>query len=86
MIPANSKLTPWPDDLLKPWDQLDAETKKLFIRQVKVFAAYAAYNDHEIGRVIQAFEDMGRLDNTPLTSDRTRSPASTMLTTSRRSR
>ena len=38
--------------------------KKLFIRQVEVFAAYAAYNDHEIGRVIQAIEDMGKLDNT----------------------
>ncbi len=38
--------------------------KKLFIRQVEVFAAYAAYNDHEIGRVIQAFEDLGKLDNT----------------------
>jgi arylsulfatase len=31
---------------------------------VEVFAAYAAYNDHEIGRVIQAVEDMGKLDNT----------------------
>ena len=41
-----------------------AEEQKLFIRQVEVFAAYAAYNDHEIGRVIQAVEDMGKLDNT----------------------
>jgi arylsulfatase A-like enzyme len=29
-----------------------------------VFAAYAAYTDHEIGRVIQQVEDMGQLDNT----------------------
>ena len=36
----------------------------MFIRQVEVFAAYAAYTDHEIGRVIQAVEDMGKLDNT----------------------
>jgi arylsulfatase len=64
VIDKDSKLTPWPDNLLKPWDQLSAEAKKLFIRQVEVFAAYAAYNDHEIGRVIQAFEDLGRLDNT----------------------
>ncbi|GAB4176293.1 MAG: arylsulfatase [Terrimicrobiaceae bacterium] len=64
IIPQDSKLTPWPDKILKPWDELDAETKKLFIRQVEVFAAYAAYSDHEIGRVIQAFEDLGRLDNT----------------------
>ena len=46
------------------WDELSPEEKKLFIRQVEVFAAYAAYNDHEIGRVIQAFEDLGKLDNT----------------------
>jgi len=31
---------------------------------VEVFAAFAAYNDHEIGRVIQAFQDLGKLDNT----------------------
>jgi arylsulfatase A-like enzyme len=64
VISPDSKLTPWPDDVLKPWDQLGAEEKKLFIRQVEVFAAYAAYNDYEIGRVIQAFEDLGKLDNT----------------------
>ena len=33
-------------------------------RQAEVFAAYVAYTDHEIGRVIQAVEDMGKLDNT----------------------
>ena len=64
VIPTGITLTPWPDKVLKPWDQLDDLTKKLFIKQVEVFAAYAAYNDHEIGRVIQAFEDVGRLDNT----------------------
>ena len=64
MIPKDTKLSPWPKDVLKEWDQLTAEEKKLFIRQVEVFAAYAAYNDHEIGRVIQAFEDLGKLDNT----------------------
>ncbi len=31
---------------------------------MEVFAAYAAYSDHEIGRMIDAIEDMGRLDNT----------------------
>ncbi len=64
VIPQDTKLAPWPDKLLKPWDQLSAEEKKLFIRQVEVFAAYSAYDDHEIGRVIQAVEDMGKLDNT----------------------
>jgi arylsulfatase len=64
VIPKDTKLAPWPKDYLKPWDQLTADEKKLFIRQVEVFAAYAAYSDHEIGRVIQAFQDLGRLDNT----------------------
>jgi arylsulfatase A-like enzyme len=64
VIPANAKLTPWPKDLLKEWDQLTADEKKLFLRQVDVFAAYVAYTDHEIGRVIQAVEDLGKLDNT----------------------
>ena len=64
VIPQNAKLTPWPSDMLKEWDQLTADEKKLFIRQADVFAAYAAYTDHEIGRVIQAVEEMGKLDNT----------------------
>jgi arylsulfatase len=64
VIPQDAKLTPWPKDLLKEWDQCTPDEKKLFIRQVEVFAAYAAYTDHEIGRVIQAVEDMGKLDNT----------------------
>ncbi|RVI73885.1 arylsulfatase [Sinorhizobium meliloti] len=64
VIPADTQLEPWPADVLKKWDDLTADEKKLFIRQVEVFAAYAAYNDHEIGRVVQAIEDMGKLDNT----------------------
>jgi arylsulfatase len=64
VVPKDTKLGPWPKDVLKPWDQLTADEKKLFIRQVEVFAAYAAYSDHEIGRVIQHFKDLGRYDNT----------------------
>ena len=64
VIPKDTQLAPWPSQVLKPWDQLTAEEKKLFIRQVEVFAAYAAYSDSEIGRVVQAFDDLGKLDNT----------------------
>ena len=32
VIPQNAKLTPWPTDLLKNWDQLSDDEKKLFIR------------------------------------------------------
>jgi arylsulfatase A-like enzyme len=64
VIPANTILTPWPNDILPEWDTLTADEKKLFARQAEVYAAYAAYTDHEIGRVIQQVEDMGKLDNT----------------------
>jgi arylsulfatase len=64
VIPQDAKLTPWPDKLLRKWDTLTAEERKLFIRQADVYAAYLAYTDHEIGRVIQAVEAMGKLDDT----------------------
>jgi arylsulfatase A-like enzyme len=63
VIPENAKLTDWPDSLPK-WETLSADQKKLFARQAEVYAAYTAYTDNEIGRVIQAVEDMGQLDNT----------------------
>lgn len=64
VIPQDAKLTPWPKDLLKDWDTLNEDEKKLFLKQVNVYAAYLAYTDHEIGRVIDAVEKMGKLDNT----------------------
>src|SRR5271169_3025627 len=63
VIPANAKLTDWPDSLPK-WETLSADEKKLFARQAEVYAGYTAYTDNEIGRVIQQVEEMGRLDNT----------------------
>lgn len=38
--------------------------RKLFIKQADVHAAYQAYADFEIGRVVQAVEDLGQMDNT----------------------
>jgi arylsulfatase A-like enzyme len=64
IIPKDTQLAPWPKELLKPWDELTADEKKLYIKQVEIFAAYSAYDDHEIGRIIQAIDDMGKLDNT----------------------
>jgi arylsulfatase len=64
VLPPNAKLSPWPKELLKEWDQLTPEEKKLFIRQANVYAAYLAYADHEVGRVIAEIERQGKLDNT----------------------
>ena len=63
VIPANAQLTPWPDDLPK-WDSLSAAEKKMYAREAEVYAAYTAYTDYEIGRVIQEVQNMGKLDNT----------------------
>ncbi len=64
VISKDAQMTPWPKDLLKNWDSLTADEKKMFIRQADVYAAYLAYTDHEIGRVIQAVKDMGKWENT----------------------
>ncbi len=71
VIPPNTQLTPWPDGQaayggakLPRWDSLSLIQKKLYAREAEVFAAYAAYTDHEIGRVIQEVQDEGKLDNT----------------------
>jgi arylsulfatase len=71
VIPADTQLTPWPDGQaayggakLPRWDSLSILQKKLYSREAEVFAAYAAYTDHEIGRVIQEVQDEGKLDNT----------------------
>lgn len=64
VIPQNARLTPWPDELLQRWEQLSDDEKRMFTRQVDVYAAYLMYTDHEIGRVVQAIGDAGRLDNT----------------------
>ena len=63
IIPQDAKLASKPD-AIKDWDKLTASEKKLFARQMEVFAAFAAHTDHEIGRVVQAIEDMGKLENT----------------------
>jgi arylsulfatase len=63
VVPPNTQLTPWPD-VLPQWDSLSLVQTKLYARQAEVFAGYVAYSDYEIGRVIQAIQDMGKLDNT----------------------
>jgi len=63
IVPEDAELTAWPDGLPE-WDTLSDEAKRLYIRQADVYAAYLAYADHEIGRVIQAVEDAGKLDDT----------------------
>ncbi|NEO81078.1 arylsulfatase [Moorena sp. SIO4G3] len=63
VIPPDAQLTPRPESLPK-WDSLKGKKKRLYARMMEVFAAFTAQTDHEVGRVIDAIEDLGELDNT----------------------
>ncbi len=63
VVPPETKLAPKPE-AIKDWAALSADEKKLFARQMEVFAGFGEYADAEIGRLIQAIEATGQLDNT----------------------
>jgi arylsulfatase A-like enzyme len=63
VVPADTKLAAKPE-AIKDWDKLTADEKKLFARQMEVFAGFGEYTDTEIGRLVKAIENMGQLDNT----------------------
>jgi arylsulfatase len=63
IVPKGTRLAPKPE-AIPDWDSLTADEKRLFTRQVEVFAAYIEMTDHEIGRVITAIEETGQCDNT----------------------
>jgi arylsulfatase A-like enzyme len=63
IIPASAKLTERPKEI-PSWDSQTEEGKKLFSRQMEVFAGFAEHTDHEVGRLVAALERMGELDNT----------------------
>jgi len=63
IIPAGTKLTPRPKEI-QAWDSLDADRKKVYARMMEVFAAALSHADHQIGRILDAIEEQGDLDNT----------------------
>lgn len=63
VVPAGTKLAPKPA-AIKDWNTLSADEKKLFTREMEVFAGFAEYADTEIGRLVDAIGDLGQLDNT----------------------
>jgi len=63
IVPENTKLAPKPKDI-KDWDKLSVDEKKLFARQMEVYAGFAEQTDYESGRLISAIKDLGVLDNT----------------------
>lgn len=63
VVPPGTKLAPKPEDI-KDWDQLGADEKRLFTRQMEVFAGFAAHTDEQVGRLVDSLAEMGELDNT----------------------
>jgi arylsulfatase len=63
VVPQGTKLAPRPE-AIPSWDSLSADEKRLFTRQAEVFAAFLEMTDHEIGRLVDAIEQTGELDNT----------------------
>jgi arylsulfatase A-like enzyme len=73
ILPKDTQLTPLnpmpPDmanegDMVRPWDSLSADEKKLFSRMAEVYAAYSEYTDVQVGRILEYLEQSGQLDNT----------------------
>jgi len=63
VVPKGTKLAPKPE-AIPAWETLSDDEKKLFTRQAEVFAAFLDMTDHSVGRVIDAIEKTGQLDNT----------------------
>ena len=63
VIPPDAELTPRPD-ALPAWDSLSESEKKLYARQMEVYAGYQENADWNVGRLLDAVEEMGELENT----------------------
>ncbi len=63
IIPPDTKLTPRPKEI-PAWDDMNADQKRLFERQMETFAGFAEHTDHEVGRLVEQLETLGELDNT----------------------
>lgn len=53
-----------PGDFVRPWDELNADEKKLFSRMAEVYAGFSEYTDAQVGRIIDYLEETGQLENT----------------------
>ena len=63
VIPRGTKLTPRPGEI-PAWDTQRADARKVYTRLMENYAAYMAFTDHEVGRLIESLRASGELDNT----------------------
>ncbi|MFN8766505.1 MAG: arylsulfatase [Pirellulaceae bacterium] len=63
VIPKGTRLTPRPADV-PAWETQPEEARRVYARLMENYAAYMAYTDYEVGRLIDSLEESGELDNT----------------------
>lgn len=63
VIPASAELTARPPEM-PAWDSFSPEDQQILTRQMETYAGFLEYTDDEIGRVVDAIADLGKLDNT----------------------
>ena len=63
VIPADAQLTSRPKEL-PAWDSLSKDDQRIYVHEMEVFAGFLAHTDDEVGRLINAIDQIGELDNT----------------------
>ena len=63
VIPADAELTARHDEITA-WDDMPEELKPVLARQMEVYAGFLEHTDHHVGRLIDAIDELGVLDNT----------------------
>lgn len=63
IAPPGTKLTPRPKEI-PAWDSMDAQQKKFLEREMETYAGFADHTDAQIGRLVDALEANGQIDNT----------------------
>jgi arylsulfatase len=63
VVPSDVTL-PERNAILKAWDSLSPDEKKLYARFMEVYAGFVSHTDYEIGRLIDFVKKVGQLENT----------------------
>jgi arylsulfatase A-like enzyme len=63
VVPPETQLTERSKGIAA-WDSLDDREKELYAHMMEVYAAALSHADHQFGRIIEAIEETGELDNT----------------------
>jgi len=63
VIPADAELTPRHEEI-PAWDEMPEELKPVLRRQMEIYAGFLEFTDHHVGRLLDAVEDLGVLENT----------------------